>query len=167
MYTALSQGILAFKLERICKFPQHMVLYRGISHPQNRTSVEMNCISRRFLLARTCPTHPTNLQSLGDKSIGAQQKIRLGILPSAKLSISLQGTQWASIVCMASCTGPWQEWARVAAFIWIPPYKHVQLTLLHRDNMYSNFYIFQMAPKQEKPILLCTWFTGAANGCMW
>ena len=67
MYTALSQGILAFKLERICKFPQHMVLYRGISHPQNRTSVEMNCISRRFLLARTCPTHPTNLQSLGDK----------------------------------------------------------------------------------------------------
>ena len=30
---ALGQGILAIKLERLCKFPQHMVLYWGLSPP--------------------------------------------------------------------------------------------------------------------------------------
>ena len=69
--TALGQGILAIKLERLCKFPQHMVLYLGtftaIESHIRENELYKSPISFGFLLARTCPTHPTNLQSLGDK----------------------------------------------------------------------------------------------------
>ena len=89
---ALGQGILAIKLERLCKFPQHMVMYWGLSPAKNRTSVKMNCITRRFLLGffwhEPVQPIPRICSHWAIKSIGAQQKIRLGILPPRVLNLS-------------------------------------------------------------------------------